>query len=111
MQMSQFDAGNVSEVSSVPPSSDIGGSSEMGDNSTDPRVSAIYRHYEEQSTATELLMAVNPPVALQVGTGTGTLVIPGWVRERAAEMLFDGGDIDEQSIVETTLECLRKVSF
>ncbi|KAG9295204.1 hypothetical protein G9A89_006185 [Geosiphon pyriformis] len=37
----------------------------------------------------------------------GTLVVPGWVRERAAEVLFEG-DEDESSVVGCLLECLLK---
>ncbi|CAG8433384.1 8109_t:CDS:10 [Ambispora gerdemannii] len=37
----------------------------------------------------------------------GTLVLPGWIRERAAEVLFEG-DEDESSIVGCLLECLLK---
>ncbi len=40
----------------------------------------------------------------------GTLVIPGWIRERCAEVLFEG-DEDESSVVGCTLECLLKVSW
>ncbi|KAI8050611.1 actin-domain-containing protein [Syncephalis plumigaleata] len=39
---------------------------------------------------------------------TSRLLVPGWVRERAAEVLFDG-DEDEPNIVCCLLECLLKV--
>jgi actin-related protein 10 len=94
--------------SSVPPSSEMG-ESELGDRGIDPRISALYGVYEEKSTATELHMSVTPPESQQTGTGMGKLVIPGWIRERATEVLFDGGDVDEKSIVECVLEVLRKV--
>ena len=45
----------------------------------------------------------------QQGTGRGTLIIPGWVRERAAEVLFEGGDVDESSVAEVILDALLKV--
>jgi len=37
----------------------------------------------------------------------GTLVVPGWIRERCAEVLFEG-DEDESSVVGCALECLLK---
>ncbi|KAI0789908.1 actin-domain-containing protein [Abortiporus biennis] len=70
---------------------------------------AIAKMYMRHSTATDLRMRVEPPVSQQVGTGRGTLIIPGWIRERASEVLFEGGDIDESSVVEVILDCLMKV--
>lgn len=64
--------------------------------------------YTRHSTATDLHLRVTPPVAQQTGTGLGTLIIPGWIRERAAELLFAGGDMDEASIAETILDSLLK---
>lgn len=54
-------------------------------------------------------MRVVPPESQQTGTGRGTLIIPGWIRERAAEVLFEGGDVDESSVAEVILEALLKV--
>jgi actin-related protein 10 len=65
--------------------------------------------YMRHSTATDLHIRVVPPVSQQTGTGRGTLVIPGWIRERAAEVLFEGGDVDESSVAEVILDALLKV--
>ncbi|KAK0236074.1 actin family [Armillaria nabsnona] len=65
--------------------------------------------YKRTSTATDLTIRVVPPVSQQTGTGHGTLVIPGWIRERSAEVLFEGGDVDESSVAETILDSLLKV--
>lgn len=73
------------------------------------RLEAIAALYKRHSTATDVRLRVVPPVSQQTGTGRGTLVIPGWIRERAAEMLFEGGDDDEGSVVEIVLESLLKV--
>jgi actin-related protein 10 len=54
-------------------------------------------------------MPVTPPPFQQTGTGRGTLIIPGWIRERAAEVLFEGGDVDESSLAEVILDTLLKV--
>ncbi|KAN0135543.1 Actin domain containing protein [Lactarius tabidus] len=65
--------------------------------------------YMRHSTATDLRLKVNPPASQQTGTGLGTLIIPGWIRERGSELLFEGGDVDESSIAEVILDCLLKI--
>jgi actin-related protein 10 len=65
--------------------------------------------YMRHSTATDIQIRVAPPTAQQVGSGKGTLIIPGWIRERAAEVLFEGGDVDESSVAEVILDSLLKV--
>ncbi|KAI0648997.1 actin-domain-containing protein [Trametes meyenii] len=73
------------------------------------RVQALATMYGRHSTATDIHMRVDPPPAQQTGTGRGTLIIPGWIRERAAEVLFEGGDVDESSVAEVILDCMLKV--
>lgn len=73
------------------------------------RVQALATMYGRHSTATDIHMRVDPPPAQQTGTGRGTLIVPGWIRERAAEVLFEGGDVDESSVAEVILDCLLKV--
>lgn len=80
-----------------------------GGDSPNGRLEALAAMYARHSTATDLRMRVVPPSAQQTGTGRGTLVIPGWIRERAAEVLFEGGDVDESSVAETILDSLLKV--
>jgi actin-related protein 10 len=70
---------------------------------------ALASMYTRHSTATNLHMPVLPPASQQTGTGRGTLIIPGWIRERAAEVLFEGGDVDESSVAEVILDALLKV--
>lgn len=69
------------------------------------------RRYAASSQATTISFRIpslsSPPVI--TGVGRGWLQIPGWVRERAAEVLFEEGDEDERSITETILESLLKV--
>jgi actin-related protein 10 len=76
---------------------------------TESHLQAIATMYTRHSTATDLSIKVIPPVVQQMGTGRGTLIIPGWIRERAAEFLFAGGDLDECSVAEVVLESLLKV--
>ncbi|KAH9945081.1 actin-domain-containing protein [Epithele typhae] len=71
-------------------------------------IQALARMYGRHSTATDIHLRVDPPPAQQTGTGRGTLIVPGWVRERAAEVLFEGGDVDESSVAEVILDCLLK---
>ena len=71
---------------------------------------ALATMYTRHSTATDLHMPVTPPPLQQTGTGRGTLIIPGWIRERATEVLFEGGDVDENSLAEVILDALLKVT-
>ncbi|KAK1222858.1 hypothetical protein PQX77_014280 [Marasmius sp. AFHP31] len=64
--------------------------------------------YTRHSTATDLKMPVAPPAG-GGGLGTATLVIPGWIRERTVEILFEPGDVDEKSVAEVLLDALLKV--
>ena len=73
------------------------------------RVQALATMYGRHSTATDIHMRVDPPTSQQTGTGRGTLIIPGWIRERSAEVLFEGGDVDESSVAEVILDTLLKV--
>ena len=65
--------------------------------------------YKRHSTANDIQVPVTPP-ASSGGLGRGVLVIPGWIRERAAEVLFEGGDVDEVSVAEIILDSLLKVN-
>ena len=66
--------------------------------------------YKRHSTASDIQMPVTPP-ASSGGLGRGVLMIPGWIRERAAEVLFEGGDVDEVSVAEVVLDSLLKAGF
>lgn len=59
--------------------------------------------YKNFSSATDLYY----PISLKDGT-RANLLIPGWVRERAVEVLFEG-DEDEPSIAQCILGVLLKV--
>ncbi len=73
------------------------------------QLQALANLYMRHSTATDLHLKVTPPASQQTGTGLGTLIVPGWIRERGAEVLFEGSDVDESSVAETILDCLLKV--
>lgn len=65
--------------------------------------------YKRHSTASDIQMPVAPPTSSS-GLGRGVLIIPGWIRERAAEVLFEGGDVDEVSVAEIILDSLLKAT-
>ncbi|KAF8554417.1 actin-domain-containing protein [Imleria badia] len=89
------------EVVSNPRQSETGG--------REGHLQILANMYTRHSTATDIQLRVTPPTSQQLGTGRGTLVVPGWIRERAAEVLFEGGDVDESSVAEVLLEALLKV--
>lgn len=71
------------------------------------------RRWSGRATATTIGVRV-PGEAGAVpgqGVGKGWIQVPGWVRERAAEVLFEDGGKDEPSVQEIVLECLLKVSL
>ena len=82
-------------------------SSHPGEHGGSQVLAELYKRY---STANDIQMPVNPP-ASSAGLGRGVLIIPGWIRERAAEVLFEGGDVDEVSVAEIILDSLLKVIF
>lgn len=112
---SQMSASNASESQGVPPSSEFSVVSSNIPSALDrPKpgenhLQALANLYQRHSTATDLHIRVEPPSSQQQGTGRGTLVVPGWIRERAAEVLFEGGDVDESSVAEVILDSLLKV--
>ena len=82
-----------------------------------PHLGALKRRHARSSTTRPLRVPV--PSLAGEGLGNGTLLVPGWIRERVAESLFDfqraGQDrdddrVEEQSVVEVVLSALSKVS-
>lgn len=101
--------------------SDIGEGASISDEAADGELMRqLKRRYAASSTATDLAIRVPPAKEATSAsgngpgnapsTGRGAIAIPGWVRERAAEVLFEEGDIDEASIVELVLDALKSVS-
>ncbi|KAK7463380.1 hypothetical protein VKT23_006735 [Stygiomarasmius scandens] len=80
-----------------------------GGGGSENQLQALASMYKRHSTATDLKIPVTPPIFSPAGLGNGTLIIPGWVRERTAEVLFEGGDVDESSVAEVILDALLKV--
>ena len=104
---------DMSHVTSSEQDSEYSVVSDQRRHQEDPQgenhLQALSTMYKRHSRATDIQMRVLPPSAQQAGTGRGTLLIPGWIRERAAEILFEGCDVDESSLAETILDGLLKV--
>lgn len=75
-------------------------------------LNSMERRYSRQSTATTLSfpvpsLSLAPPTS---GVGRGWIRIPGWIRERCAEVLFEeDAGVDERSVTEVILESLLQV--
>ncbi|KAF5391559.1 hypothetical protein D9757_002510 [Collybiopsis confluens] len=89
----------------------VGGRAEDRPGGNENRLQILADMYMRHSTATDLRLRVEPlaSVLSSNSLGYGTLIIPGWIRERAAEVLFEGGDVDEGSLAEIILDALLKV--
>jgi actin-related protein 10 len=70
----------------------------------------LARRYSSASTIADATFRCRVPADNQGRRASGTLIVPGWVRERAAEIFFEKGDEDRRSIVEALLETLLQVS-
>ncbi|KAG8983817.1 hypothetical protein FRB90_005718 [Tulasnella sp. 427] len=90
------------------------GSTSSSHNVAESHLRSMAELYKRHANATDVHMKVVPPPAHAAAAGSfnnarGTLIIPGWIRERATEVLFEGGDIDERNVVEMILDSLLKV--
>ncbi|KAG8930195.1 hypothetical protein FRC01_003164 [Tulasnella sp. 417] len=113
-RLSMSESQAPSSAASVSRASGSGVGSEPSFNTQENHLRAMAELYKRNATATDVHMRVVPPPAHAAAAGSfnnarGTLVIPGWIRERAAEVLFEGGDIDERSVAELILDSLLKV--
>lgn len=110
--------GETMDVDDEPPSS----TTPTTPRSAQPSISLpsqlnrLRRRFARQSSTREL--AVPVPNHPGEGLGSGTLLVPGWVRERIAEDLFafrrsKDADLEreEESVVEVVLGVLAKVRF
>ncbi|CDU22934.1 uncharacterized protein SPSC_01564 [Sporisorium scitamineum] len=72
---------------------------------------------DPQGTAS-LIQSVSAPPTLSssmlagasgTGQASGVIAIPGWLRERAAEFLFDKGDHDDPGLIDMTVLAISKL--
>lgn len=79
-----------------------------GADTADPEalfVAQASDRYQGVSSAANLTFAL----PLDGNRGAGRLLVPGWLRERAIEVLFDDFAEEADSIVDTVLTCIRRV--
>jgi actin-related protein 10 len=69
-------------------------------------MSLLSDRYRSSSSAADWHLSI--PAARGVGS-CATLIVPGWIRERAAEILFGDGPDEAQSLSELVLDTLLKV--
>jgi len=85
------------------------------DDTADPAMEdedRLAKQLEERHRSQELpSRSFRIPHSLSVRDGTGTLVVPGWILERAAEILFEPeDDLESKTVPEAILATLLKVS-
>ncbi|GFZ50090.1 hypothetical protein JCM24511_07843 [Saitozyma sp. JCM 24511] len=70
----------------------------------------LARRYADNSgsSAKDMRFRATPPGGSSKAMGTGTLVVPGWVRERASEILFGDAVDEDESIPGLILACVLK---
>ncbi|BGP10542.1 hypothetical protein JCM10049v2_006434 [Rhodotorula toruloides] len=77
-----------------------------------PLLKDLYSRFASSSTAKPVSFRVpdlsQPSTAN--GTGRGWIQVPGWIRERATEVLWEAdGDEDERGLAAVVLDCLLKL--
>lgn len=99
-----FVGGVMTSSSSKPLDENMEGGEE---DETERALALLADVYASSSTATDLPF----PIPSVGDIGPGTLVVPGWIRERAAEVLFeDDMESESLSVTDTVLQTLAKVS-
>ncbi len=83
-----------------------------------PFTFAISPNSIDPSGTASLIQSVSAPSTTSASTftgisaknsATGVIAIPGWVRERAVELMFDSSDEDEPSIIDMTVSAVAKL--
>lgn len=99
--------------------------STMDEEDDEMYMEALRQRYQPHTTVKDMVIQIpalqNPTLSPQSQPSTigarsvahnsspGMVIVPGWVRERAADVLFECGDPDEPSILELILDNLVKV--
>lgn len=71
----------------------------------DAEMADLEYRYAKTSRASSSTLLVTVPGQI----AKGTLLLPGWIRERAAEVLFELGDVDEPGLASLIVETLQRV--
>lgn len=74
-------------------------------------VTRLEARYASGTTARDWCIPVSPTPTDAKSMGPGTLIVPGWIRERAVEVLFgDQMDDEADSLPDAILRCILRVS-
>ncbi|WVR08245.1 hypothetical protein IAU60_005292 [Kwoniella sp. DSM 27419] len=66
--------------------------------------------YGRSSSAQDMAFRITPSAKERRGIGAGTVIVPGWIRERAAEVLFsDDSEGEADSVTRVVLDCVLKL--
>ncbi|EIW71696.1 hypothetical protein TREMEDRAFT_28085 [Tremella mesenterica DSM 1558] len=83
------------------------------DEDEEARLARSLRHkYQSSSSTVEMKSKIPPPTGSPTDMGYGDLLVPGWIRERAAEIFFENEtnrDDEAISIPQLILKCLLKL--
>lgn len=72
-------------------------------------MSSLQSRFRKSSTATNTVFKIHPGFDSPPAMSFGSLLVPGWIRERAAEILFEESPGEEASLPELVLDALLKV--
>ena len=85
---------------------------EQGEHLQDRVLSLFKRRYENLSSATDMVFSIPLTADMARNSRFGNLSVPGWIRERAAEILFNAGDGSEaEGLPQAVLNSLLRVSM
>lgn len=74
-------------------------------------IDSLESRFASSSSSKDMIFPVSD-VGGSFQMGYGTIIVPGWIRERAAEVLFEDDDEDEgESIVNALLNTILKVKL
>lgn len=98
---------------------------EINEEEDEAWMKELRARYEKSSSVKDIVITVPPlpfpsiiPASQPATLGTsptparqgrGVIIVPGWVRERATEVLFEQGDDDEPSLTEMVLNALHRL--
>ncbi|SPC64082.1 related to ACT1 - Actin [Ustilago sp. UG-2017b] len=78
--------------------------------SVDPNSTAsLIQSVQAQSSTSTSTLTPGSSSSLQKNRVSGVIAIPGWVRERAAELLFEQGDHDDPGLMDITVGAIARL--
>jgi actin-related protein 10 len=83
----------------------------IGENPEDDSARELEARYKETSFASDVAFRIPPPAGASIDLGWPTIVVPGWIRERAVEIVFEDEGEEEATLPDAILQCVLKVSL